>query len=421
MALTKENYKKRLVDEKISRYLKIFGAISIEGPKWCGKTWTSLNHANSVKYINDNENDKLLAELDVTEVLKGDNPHLIDEWQLVPSLWDAVRRECDKDISNGKYILTGSASQKSNMIKHSGAGRICKIRMYTMSLYEAGYSSGDVSLNDLFNNKLKNKIINKLSLKEIADYILCGGFPRNIGINSDDAQVVIKSYVADILAKDIHDIDDKRRDTKKMEMLMKSLARNECTIATNETLINDIVENEYDSINKDTVGEYLDILNRLFLIENQSAFNPNIRSRDNIGKSSKRHYTDPAFACALLNLNYNKLIKDLNLFGLLFESLVERDLRIYCECIGGELRHFRNNVTGLEVDAIIVNGDGEYGAIEIKLGDNGVEEAKTNLMKYYKAADKKPKFMAIICGICDTIYKDEETGIFILPITALRP
>lgn len=421
MALTKENYKERLIDKKISRYLKIFGALSIEGPKWCGKTWTSLNHANSVKYINDDANDKLLAELDVSEVLKGENPHLIDEWQLVPRLWDAVRRECDKDISNGKYILTGSATQKTNKIKHSGAGRICKIRMYTMSLYESGYSSGDVSLTDLFNNRVKNKIVNKLSLNDLANYILCGGFPRNIGINADDAQIVIKSYIADILAKDIHDIDEKRRDTRKMEMLMKSLARNECTLASNETLIHDIIENEYDSINKDTVGEYLDVLDRLFLVDNQPAFNPNIRSRDNIGKSSKRHYTDPAFACALLNLNYNKLIQDLNLFGLLFESLVERDLRVYSEYIGGELRHFRNNVTGLEVDAIIVNEDGDYGAIEIKLGDNGVKEAKENLMKYYKQADKKPKFMAIVCGICDTIYKDEETGIFILPITALKP
>lgn len=421
MALTKEKYKERLIDKKITEYLNIFGALSIDGPKWCGKTWTSLNHANSVKYIEDNENDKKIAELDVSEILKGDTPHLIDEWQLVPSIWDAVRRECDKDDSTGKYILTGSATQKSNMLKHSGAGRICKIRMHTMSLFESGNSSGDVSLSELFNNNIKNKIVNKLSLEEVANFVLKGGFPKNINIDSKSAQIIIKSYIADVLDKDIHDIDGKKRDVKKMEMLLKSLARNESTLASNETLIKDIIENEYDSINKDTVGDYLNVLNRLFLIEEQEAFNPNIRTRENVGKSSKRHFTDPSFACALMNLNYAKLLNDLNLFGLLFEALVERDLRVYSEYNNGELRHFRNNVTGLEIDAIVINEDGEYGAIEIKLGDNGIEEAKKNLLKYYNFADKKPKFMAIICGICDKIYRDEETGIFILPINALKP
>ena len=206
-----------------------------------------------------------------------------------------------------------------------------------------------------------------------------------------------------------------------MEMLLKSLARNESTLASNETLIKDVIENEYDSINKDTVGDYLNVLDKLHLIENQNAFNPNVRSRDNIGKSFKRHFTDPSFACALLNLNYEKLINDLNTFGFMFESLVERDLRIYSKYNNGELRHFRNNTSGLEVDAIVLNEDGDYGAIEIKLGANEIDEATNNLLKFYEKSEKKPKFMCIICGLWDSVVKDPKTGIYILPITALMP
>lgn len=233
--------------------------------------------------------------------------------------------------------------------------------------------------------------------------------------------MIAKSYIEDILDKDINEIDGVQRDRNKMEMLLKSLARNESTLASNETLIKDIIENEYDSINKETVGEYLNVLDKLFLIENQQAFNPNVRSRDNVGKTAKRHLTDPSLACALLGLNYNKLINDLNTFGFLFEALVERDLRIYSEYNDGELRHFRNNVSGLEVDAIVINEDGEYGAVEIKLGANQIEEAKENLLKFYEKVDKKPKFMCIICGLWGNVVKDPVSGIYILPITSLRP
>ena len=422
MALTIDGYKERLIDKKIEEYLKIFGALSIDGPKWCGKTWTSLNHANTVKYINpDDKNTIKLAQMDSEQILNGKFPILIDEWQLIPEIWDNIRRKCDEDKIKGKFILTGSATQKSKNIKHSGAGRICKMRMHTMSLYESGDSSGNVSLKDMFSGKVINQSVKKYNLEEISDLIIRGGWPENIEKSNKEAQIVAKSYILDILDKDINDIDDIKRDKNKMEMLLKSLARNESTVASNETLIKDIIENEYDSINKDTVGEYLDILNRLYLIENQNAFNPNVRSRDNVGKSSKRHFTDPSLACALLNLNYEKLLKDLNLFGFLFEALVERDLRIYTEYNNGELRHFRNNVTGLEVDAIVLNEDGEYGAIEIKLGANEIDDAKQNLLKYYKSVDKKPKFMCIICGLWNAVVKDPETGIYIIPITALKP
>lgn len=423
MTLKKEGYKERLIDKKIEECLKIFGAVSIVGPKYCGKTWTSLAHSKSVKYINSNDK-KLytLAQMDVNQILVGEYPILIDEWQLIPSIWDCVRRKCDEDKIKGKFILTGSATEKENTIDHSGAGRICKLDMGTMSLFESGESDGYVSLNDLFKNiEFKGHLTKELSLEDIANLIIRGGWPDNIENTPKESQLIVKSYIKDILDKDINEIDGVKRDRNKMEMLLKSLARNESSLASNETLIKDVIENEYDSINKETVGEYLNVLDKLHLIQNQQAFNPNVRSRENVGKTAKRHFTDPSIVCGLLNLNYDKMISDLNTFGFLFESLVERDLRIYSKYNNGELRHFRNNVSGLEVDSIVINEEGEYGAIEIKLGSNQIEEAKTNLLKFYEKVDKKPKFMCIICGLWNNVMKDPDTGIYIIPINALKP
>ena len=423
MTLKKEGYKERLIDKKIEECLKIFGAVSIVGPKYCGKTWTSLAHSKSVKYINSNDK-KLytLAQMDVNQILVGEYPILIDEWQLIPSIWDCVRRKCDEDKIKGKFILTGSATEKENTIDHSGAGRICKLDMGTMSLFESGESDGYVSLNDLFKNiEFKGHLTKELSLEDIANLIMRGGWPDNIENTPKESQLIVKSYIKDILDKDINEIDGVKRDRNKMEMLLKSLARNESSLASNETLIKDVIENEYDSINKETVGEYLNVLDKLHLIQNQQAFNPNVRSRENVGKTAKRHFTDPSIVCGLLNLNYDKMISDLNTFGFLFESLVERDLRIYSKYNNGELRLFRNNVSGLEVDSIVINEEGEYGAIEIKLGSNQIEEAKTNLLKFYEKVDKKPKFMCIICGLWNNVMKDPDTGIYIIPINALKP
>ena len=423
MTLKKEGYKERLIDKKIEECLKIFGAVSIVGPKYCGKTWTSLAHSKSVKYINSNDKKLyILAQMDVNQILVGEYPILIDEWQLIPSIWDCVRRKCDEDKIKGKFILTGSATEKENTIDHSGAGRICKLDMGTMSLFESGESDGYVSLNDLFKNiEFIGHLTKELSLEDIANFIMRGGWPDNMENTPKESQLIVKSYIKDILDKDINEIDGVKRDRNKMEMLLKSLARNESSLASNETLIKDVIENEYDSINKETVGEYLNVLDKLYLIQNQQAFNPNVRSRENVGKTAKRHFTDPSIVCGLLNLNYDKMISDLNTFGFLFESLVERDLRIYSKYNNGELRHFRNNVSGLEIDSIVINEEGEYGAIEIKLGSNQIEEAKTNLLKFYEKVDKKPKFMCIICGLWNNVMKDPDTGIYIIPINALKP
>lgn len=426
MKLTKKGYIPRLIDKTIEENLKIFGAISIEGPKWCGKTWTALNHSKSVVYLNntaDNFREKHLAEMDVNLVLDKDKPELIDEWQEVPAIWDAVRFKCDQDSDRGKYILTGSSVPVSDKIRHSGAGRICKMRMYTMSLYESGDSSGDVSLRDLFYNKVKNKLVNKVELKKIAELIVRGGWPETINLSISGAMRIARSYIDAVLDKDIIEIDGIKRDKVKMEMLLRSLARNESTISGNNVLMKDVDDNvteEDITISRNTIADYLNVLSRLHLIENQNSFMYKIRSRLNVGKNPKRHFVDPSLGCAILNITPEKLMNDLETMELYFEALCERDLKIYAESIDAKLYHYRENDTGIEVDAIIEIADGEYGAIEIKLGANKEEEAATSLKKFYELAEVKPKFMCIICGLYDAVVKRKD-GIYVLPITALKP
>ena len=425
MKLTKKGYRERLIDKTIEENLKIFGAISIEGPKWCGKTWTALNHSNSVVYLNntaDNFREKHLAEMDVNLILNKEQPELIDEWQEVPAIWDAIRFQCDQDKEKGKYILTGSATPVTTQIHHSGAGRICKMKMYTMSLYESGDSTGEVSLKELFEGNVKNQLVKKTELKTLADLIVRGGWPETIDSSVEGARKITRSYLEAILDKDISEIDGVKRDKNKMEMLLRSLARNESTISTNSVLIKDIADNvneEELNVSRNTVSDYLDILDKLHLIENQKSFMYKIRSRANVGKIAKRHFTDPSLGCAILNITTDKLMNDLETFGFYFKALCERDLRIYAESIDAKLYHYRENNSGIEVDAIVEIADGEYGAIEIKLGSNQEELAAKNLKRFYDSAEVKPKFMCIICGLYDAVVKRPD-GIYVLPITALK-
>lgn len=425
MSLRKKEYRDRLIDKKISEYLNVFGAVSIEGPKWCGKTWTSLNKANSAVFLDEEEN-KEKAKLSLDLILKYDRPELIDEWNLIPEIWDAVRRKCDETTSKGNYILTCSTKlsdeNQKQKIHHSRAGRIGKIKMHTMSLYESGDSTGKASIRKMLDGSLENDINKKTSLEQLASYIIRGGWPSNIEADIDKIGIVPKSYIEAILEKDIN--DDKKRDKNRMLLLMKSLAHNESTISSKNTILKDIesISTENDKIeSRITLDDYLDVLNRLNIIENQNAYNENYRSRERIGKAAKRHFTDPSLACALLNLTSEKLINDLNTFGFMFEALVERDLRIYMEYLNGNLYHFRDNITGLEVDSVLEFSDGEYALAEIKLGYGEVESAKKNLLNLYNNMTKKPKFMCIIVGYTDIIAKDPETGIYIVPITALKP
>ena len=425
MSLRKKEYMNRLIDKKIEDYLSVFGAISIEGPKWCGKTWTSLNHANSVVLL-DNEEIKEKAKLSLELILNEQKPELLDEWNLIPEVWDAVRRKCDETTEKGNYILTCSTKltdgEQKEKVHHSGAGRIGKIKMHTMSLYESGDSTGKASIQDMYNETMKNATNEKITLNKLANLIIRGGWPSNINISEDKIGILPKSYIDAILEKDIN--DDKKRDKNKMRMLLRSLARNETTIASKKTLLNDIAENasEKEIIeSRITIDDYLDVLNRLNIIENQESYNENYRSPERVGKSVKRHFVDTSLACACLDLNGEKLIDDLKTFGFMFESMVERDLRIYIEYLDGKLFHFRDNVTGLEVDSILEFSNGDYAAIEIKLGFHQVEEAKRSLLEFYNNMIKKPKFMCVIVGYTDVIARDPETGIYIVPITALKP
>ena len=284
------------------------------------------------------------------------------------------------------------------------------------------YQHGKVSIQDMLNGNFKNNLNDKISLEDLANLIIRGGWPSNINTPEDKISIIPKSYIEAILDKDIN--DDKKRDKNKMQMLLKSLARNESTISNKNTLLKDIAEysNEKELIeSRITIDDYLDVLNRLNIIENQEAYNINYRSPERIGKSAKRHFIDPSLASACLDLSTDKLINDPKTFGFMFESLVERDLRIYMDYLDGKLFHFRDNVSGLEVDSILEFSDGEYAAVEIKLGLYQVEEAKQNLMTFYNNMVKKPKFMCIIVGYTDIIAKDDETGIYIIPITALKP
>ena len=425
MSLRKKEYIDRLVDKKVEDYLSIFGAVSIEGPKWCGKTWTSLNHANS-EILLDDEETRQKADLSLDLVLNGQSPELIDEWNLMPKIWDAIRRKCDETTKKGNYILTCSTKltdeEQKKKIHHSGAGRIGRINMYTMSLYESGDSTGKASLQEMRDGTLKNQINEKVTLEKLANLIIRGGWPSNINVPEDKIGIIPKSYIDAILDKDMN--DDKNRDKNKMRMLLKSLARNESTVVSNKTLMKDIEEfqDEKERIeSRATIDDYLNVLNRLHITENQNAYSENYRSPNRIGKSPKRHFTDTSLACACLDLTKDKLINDLKTFGFMFEAMVERDLRIYMDYLDGKIFHFRDNVTGLEVDTILEFSDGEYAAVEIKLGFNQVEEAKKSLLNFYNNMVKKPKFMCVVVGFTDVIAKDPETGIYIVPITALKP
>lgn len=430
MALTENGYKKRLIDDKLSDYLKLFGAISIEGPKWCGKTWTGKNHANSAVFLDDssdNFDNRAKAQMDVSLILDKEVPQLIDEWGEVPEIWDAVRHRCDKDKKKGKYILTESTTlrrkEDEEKIHHSGAGRIDRMKMYSMSLYESGDSSGEASIKKLFDGAQKNVSTDKTTLDDLAKYIVRGGWPENVETDDKFIHILPKSYLKAVLEHYISK-DGIKRDINKMNMLFKSLARNESTIVSNNTLVSDIEEyttNDDYQLSRNTLSDYLSVLSKLYLIENQESYTFNLRSKDSVGKSPKRHFTDPSLACAALDITKDKLMNDIRTFGFMFESLVERDLRVYIDVLGGRLYHYRNNKNGVEVDAIVELPGGDYGAIEIKLGSNEIDDAKKSLNRFESEVKVKPKFKCIICGLWDAVVKDPETGIYIVPITALKP
>ena len=427
MSLTKEGYKPRLIDDKVAKFLRVFGAVSIEGPKWCGKTWTSLNHANSVTYLTE-KSARNLAEVDPKYIFTKERPQLIDEWQIVPDTWDAVRHECDSDHEKGKFILTGSTSleKKSgeNQVYHSGTGRIAPLRMHPMSLYESGDSTGEASIMGMREGQIKEGFVRKVELIEIANLLIRGGWPENIDVADEDIGIIPESYIEAIVTKDMHERQTKKRSPQKMRMLIRALARHESSPVGNKTLVKDIEDYETNDEliqSRGTVADYTGVLDSLYLTADQEAYSVHYRSSKRIGKSAKRHLVDPSLSCASLQLTSEKLMNDHETFGLMFEALAERDLRIYADYHDGHLYHFRDNTSGDEVDAIIEFKDGEYAAFEIKLSDGSIDDAIESLTTFYENVEKKPSYMCVIVGHLESVMRDPKTGIYIVPLTSLKP
>lgn len=423
--MNKEKYIPRIIDAAVEKYLAAMGAVCIEGPKWCGKTWTSAFHSNSEFLVGDPDNNfqnRALAEVSPALVLEGETPRLIDEWQEVPPLWDAVRYTVDQRGQKGQFILTGSATPKRKGVLHSGAGRIGKLRMRPMSLYESGDSSGKVSLQDLCEGKLTPAITGDVDLRTLARLTVRGGWPGNLETDSADISLLPNEYLNAVIDDDVNRIDEIRRDSRKIRLLLRSLARNESTTATNRTLKNDIKEIDDEDIDVETVATYLDIFNRLFLTDNQPSFSAKLRSSVRVKQAEKRHFCDPSLACALLNATPEKLIGDLETFGFLFESLCERDLKIYAESFGASLYHYQD-YAGNEIDAVIELQDGGWCGIEIKLGANKIEEAAANLLhirdEVVKDGSKAPSALIVLCGLSHAAYQRPD-GVYVIPLTALK-
>lgn len=424
--MIRKDYKPRVIDGTIEQYLKTFGAICIEGPKWCGKTWTSSHHSNSEIYIGDpsgNFQNRTLAQMSPELVLDGKSPRLIDEWQEVPPLWDAVRHKVDESGGKGQFILTGSATPNHKGIMHSGAGRIARIKMHTMSLYESGDSSGEISLAELCNGNFTPIMTGEVYINDLIEYIIKGGWPANVDIPAEQAALLPLQYIDAIIEDDVYRIDGVKRNKEKMKLLLRSLARNESTAVTNSVLAKDIKEIDDVNIDKDTVAEYLDIFKRLFIIDNQRPFAANIRSSVRVKQAEKRHFCDPSIACALLKATPHMLINDLQTLGFLFEALCERDLKIYAESFGASLYHYQD-YDNKKIDAVIELSNGEWCAFEIKLGANQIDEAAKNLLDINKKIEKDPKgkpakMLCVICGLSNAAYKRPD-GVYVVPITALK-
>lgn len=424
--LTPEGYKSRLIEKHFDEYMRSFGAVCIEGPKYCGKTWTGRSRSMSAAFIGNPENNfqtRTMAQLSPDLVLQGDFPRLIDEWQEVPPLWDAVRFEVDKDNRKGKYILTGSATPNHKGIMHSGTARISKVRMGTMSLYETGDSSGKVSLKDMFDEHMPTQMTGDVTLNQLIYYAVRGGWPGNIEVPEEVCGQLAVEYLKAVVDDDMYKVDGVKRDSRKVWSLIHSLGRNESTLVSNSTLRKDMGAMDEILIDPDTVSDYLDILNRLFILDDQPAFAPRLRSSRRLLKSSKRHFIDPSLAVAALSATPQMLYNDLNTFGFIFECLCEHDLKIYAEYNGARLYHFRDE-KGNEADAVVEFPDGTWGAFEIKLGANQVDAAAAELLALQKIMENEgeipPKILCVICGMTNIAYKRED-GVYVVPITALGP
>ena len=421
-----ENYRKRVADEILKRKLEGKGAVLIEGPKWCGKTTTAEQIAGSILYMDDpekREQNALMATLNPKMLLDGDSPRLIDEWQIVPKLWDAIRFEIDHRKGFGHFILTGSAVPvETTEITHSGTGRITWMTMRPMSLFESGESSGEVSLGELFRTPefIEGKSV--LDLNRLAFVCCRGGWPQTLEMRDEISLDQAYDYLEAVVNNDINRADGVRKDSEKVRRLMRSYARNQGTQTPNTVLAEDIKYNDGTSIGEETVASYVSALKKIFVVEDVPAWNPNLRSKTAIRTTDTRYYVDPSIAAAALGAGPNDLIQDLNSFGFILETLCIRDLRVYADALNGNVYHYRDK-DGLECDAVIHLRNGSYGLVEIKLGgDKLINEGAETLKQLYTKIDttkmKSPSFMMVLTGVGDYAYRRQD-GVYVVPISTL--
>ena len=424
-----KGYKNRIADQILADKLEAMGAVLIEGPKYCGKTTLATQQAKSILYMADPETKSqnlAMAQTNIKRLLQGETPRLIDEWQLAPQFWDAVRNEVDKRDEDGQFMLTGSAvPPKQDEIFHSGTGRMSWLKLRTMSLWESGDSSGDVSLGALFKNADSVDGASKIDIDQLAFLTCRGGWPKATLKKSKKAALLqAKEYYEAVYRYDISRVDDVERDPELTKRLMRSYSRNQGSQASAGTILADIRANESDELSENTIYSYIKALKKIFVIEDSLAWNPNLRSKTAIRTSDTRYFIDPSIATAALGLGPDDLINDLNTFGLFFETLCVRDLRVYADALGGTVYHYRDK-SNLECDAVVHLENGSYGLIEIKLGgDTLIKEGAENLQLLANKLDttkmKKPSFLMVLTGVGDYAYKRPEDGVLVVPIGCLK-
>jgi hypothetical protein len=428
-----KEYKNRIADQILADKLEAMGAVLIEGPKYCGKTSLAAQQAKSILYMSDPEtrNQNLaLAKTNIKKLLEGETPRLIDEWQLAPQFWDAVRNEVDRRDEDGQFMLTGSAvppkpKDEDEQIFHSGTGRIAYLKLRTMSLWESEDSTGEVSLKSLFETPEQVEGTSHIDLDRLAFLTCRGGWPKAVLKKSEKAALAQAiEYYESVVRSDISRVDDVERDPEMTMRLMRSYARNQGAQATASTILEDIKTNEADTLSENTIYNYIKALKKIFVIEDAVAWNPNLRSKTAIRTSDTRYFSDPSIATAALGLGPKDLINDLNTFGLFLETLCVRDLRVYADAIGGTVYHYRDK-SNLECDAVVHLRNGSYGLIEIKLGGKDlIEEGSKTLKDLAEKIDitkmKKPSFMMVLTGIGDYAYKRPKDGILVVPVGCLK-
>ena len=425
---TMADYKPRIADRILDDKLDAMGAVLIEGAKYCGKTTLACQHAKSILYMADPDNrdqNMILAQTNMKRLLKGEIPRLIDEWQIAPQFWDAVRNEIDKRGEDGLFILTGSAVPADpNEIFHSGTGRMSWLKLRTMSLWESGDSSGDVSLSSLFTTSDIVDGTSNIDIEKLAFLTCRGGWPKaTLKSNPKSALMQAEEYFEAVVRSDISRADGVQRDPELARRLMRSYARNQGASISIATLVSDVSANGVAPA-ENTIYSYINALKSIFVIEDSAAWNPNLRSKTAVRTSDTRYFADPSIATAALGLGPEDLINDLNTFGLIFETLCVRDLRVYADAIGGSVYHYRDK-NGLECDAVIHLKNGKYGLVEIKLGgEKLIEEGAANLIKLADKIDtdkmNKPSFLMVLTGVGQYAYRRPTDGVLVVPIGSLK-